>query len=354
MATDVKLEQLKIAQNQAFQRKQDAYQAQQKSWQCLSNVKEKMNRAFEAKQSAYDSQQRSWQDYRSVSDRNSPRIEYLNSAQERAYQNMKNSFDRASSAHDSHDGASAKSYATEGHNYKAEAQNYVEERRRLVEECKNARASHEPYKRTFDDAKIAFGRIKDEHEQAKAAHERANDEFKRAKTDFDAAAKAFQVRLSELRAENTKKKESNRAIAAKAGVPYQYRDNVYVSEDTDGTVNIYFGGMGKPDGFGHGHYVMDGSGSITYKREPFDPHGHQNFTNSVYWHKEKMSFDRDTGTFQTDNYISIIGDTHQKSKAHIAIDEDGNIVFVRDIGGEILYSRKNGIGYLPDNLDWSK
>jgi hypothetical protein len=203
---------------------------------------------------------------------------------------MKNAFDRASSAHDSHDGASAKSYATEGHNYKAEAQGYVQERRRLIDECRNAKASYEPYKKTFEEAKIAFGRIKDDHEQAKIAHERANDEFKRAKTDFDSATKAFQARLTELKSENIKRKESNRAIAAKAGVPYQYRDNVYVSEGPDGTINIYFGGMGQSDGFGHGHYAMDSSGNITYKREPFDPHGHQNFANKNA--VEYLAYDR--------------------------------------------------------------
>jgi len=354
MANDARLEQLKIEQDQAFNRKQDAYQRQQSSWEKLSSAKDKLNHAFDAKQRAYDDQERAWQHSQSVSDDNSPRIKYLNTAQETAYQNMKNAFDRASSAHDAHDGASAKSYSIEGHNYKAEAQGYVDERRRLVDECKRVRAQHEPYKAVFESTKIAFGRAKDEHDKAKAAHERANDDFRRAKDDFDDAAKAFQSRLIELKAENAKRKENNRAIAAKAGVPYQYRNNVYVSEDSDGTINIYFGGLGQPDGFGHGHYAMNSSGSVNYKREPFDPHGHQNFTDSIYWHKEKMSLDRDTGTFQTDNYISIIGDTNQKSKAHIAIDEDGNIVFVRDIGGEILYSRKNGIGYLPDNLDWSK
>lgn len=277
MANDSKLEQLKVAQDQAFNKKQDAYQKQQNSWKRLSDAKDKLNRAFETKQSAFTAQERAWKDCQSVSDRNGPRIERLNSDQERAYQNMKNAFDRASSAHDSRDGASAKAYAEEGHSYKAEAQRYVEERRRLVEECKNARAKHEPYKRTFDDAKIAFGRAKDEHEQAKAAHECANEDFKRTKTDFDTAAKAFQVRLAELKTANSKRKDNNRAIAAKAGVPYQYRDNVHISEDPDGTVNIFFGGVGTPDGPGHGHYSMDRGGHVTYRRPPFGEHGHQNF-----------------------------------------------------------------------------
>jgi hypothetical protein len=47
--------------------------------------------------------------------------------------------------------------------------------------------------------------------------------------------------------------------------------------EPDGTVNIYFGGFGSPDGPGHGHYVMDPSGTVTYARDPSDEHGAQNF-----------------------------------------------------------------------------
>lgn len=354
MANDAKLDRLKTAQDQAFNKKQETYQTQQRSWERLSEMKDKMNRAFESKQSAFEAQERAWQDYQSVRSRNGPRIENLNSAQETAFQNMKNSFDRASAAHDSRDGASAKTYSTAGHGYKAEAQGYVAERRQLVNDCRAAKERHEPLKQIFENAKIVFGRVKDEFEQAKASHERANADFKIAKSNFDTAAKAFQERLTELKSENSNKKLNRRALAAKAGIPYQYRDDVYVSEDADGNVNIYFGGIGEPAGFGHGHYVMDKNGSLNYKRDPLDQHGKQNFVDSTFWHKEKMSFDRDSGTFQTDNYIGIIGNTCQKSKAHIAIDEDGEIVLVRDIGGEVLYSRKDNIGYLPDNLDWSK
>lgn len=346
MANDTRLEQLKVVQERAFTKKQEAYQKQQNSWKHLSDIRDKMNRAFEAKQSAYNSQQQSWQDYRSVSDRNSPRIEYLNSAQERAYQNMKNAFDRASSAHDSRDGASAKNYATEGHSYKAEAQNCVEERRRLVEECKSARARHEPYKRTFEDAKIAFGRIKDEHEQAKTAHERANDEFKRAKADFDAAAKAFQARLSELRAENAKRKENNRAIATRAGVPYQYRDDVYVSESSDGTVNIYFGGMGKPDGFGHGHYAMDSSGKVIYKRLPLESHGSHNYelSNGVYFglyqgQPAKINVSDWGNSNHFDIYYGGKDTPDGTGHSHISVIKD-NIRYWRD-GNDIIVNDNN-------------
>jgi hypothetical protein len=34
--------------------------------------------------------------------------------------------------------------------------------------------------------------------------------------------------------------------------------------------------MGEPNGPGHGHYAVDRLGKVTYKRDPFDPHGSQN------------------------------------------------------------------------------
>jgi hypothetical protein cdiviTM7_02549 len=92
-----------------------------------------------------------------------------------------------------------------------------------------------------------------------------------------ACVKVFKTRLEQVRASSKKRREDKKSIAAKAGVPFQYRDNVWISKESDGNINIYFGGVGKPDGPGHGHYVMDQHGTVTYRREPFDPHGAQNF-----------------------------------------------------------------------------
>ena len=80
-----------------------------------------------------------------------------------------------------------------------------------------------------------------------------------------------------MRKENDKRKQDKRQIAERAGVPHQYLNDVWVSKDINGNTNIYFAGVGKPNGPGHGHYVVDSSGKTIYKRDPFDPHGAQNF-----------------------------------------------------------------------------
>lgn len=280
MAHDAELDRLKVAQDNAFQRKQSAYQAQQQAWDRRSAARDELNRAHEAKQNAYAHQEATWQEVDRVRSYNGPRIDSLNSMQETAYQNMVRAFDNASSAHDSRDGAGAKSYAEQGHAYKAEAQRYVAERRQLVEEIRRARDAHNATKPAFQQAKANFDSAKRAHEQAKANHERAQAEFKRAKEEFDKASKAFKDRLQAVRDESAKRKSDKRSVAEKAGVPYQYRDNVWVSTDSSGNTNIYFGGAGSPDGPGHGHYVLNRSGEVTYRRDPYDAHGSHNFTDN--------------------------------------------------------------------------
>ena len=91
MAKDAELDRLKAAQDLAFQRKQDAYQAQQRAWEKRSSARDTMNRAYEAKQRAYQEQDRTWQYYQNVRNSHGPRIDSLNAQQESAFQNMKRS-----------------------------------------------------------------------------------------------------------------------------------------------------------------------------------------------------------------------------------------------------------------------
>lgn len=297
MAKDAELDRLKAAQDRAFQRKQDAYQAQQRAWEKCSSARDAMNRAHEAKQRAYADQDRSWQRYQSVRNANGSRIDSLNAQQERAFQNMKSAFDSASAAHDRRDGAGAASYAADGHRYKAESQGYVAERRRLVDEIRSARAQHDATKPAFQRAKDDFSACKRTFDVAKAEHERASTEFKRAKAEFDSCAKAFKLRLEKVKAEGSKRREDKKSIAARAGVPRQYHDNLWISTDSNDNTNIYFGGIGKPNGPGHGHYVMDRNGKVTYRRDPYDDHGAQNFTENQNDYESMVLRESSSGDF---------------------------------------------------------
>lgn len=280
MARDAELDRLKAAQDLAFQRKQDAYQAQQRAWYRRTSAREALNSAHETKQRAYVDQDAAWQDYQRIRSFNSPQIDSLNAQQESAFQNMKQAFDNASAAHERRDGAAARSYADQGHAYKMESQGYVADRRRLVEEIRTARERHNATKPAFQRAKDDFSAAKRTFDSVKAEHERTQADFKRAKEAFDAASKAFRARLDRVKAEGKTRNQDRQALARQAGVPAQYLDKVWVSRKPDGSVNIYFGGFGDPNGPGHGHYAMDANGNVTYRREPFDSHGGQNFTDA--------------------------------------------------------------------------
>lgn len=359
MARDAELDRLKAAQDIAFQRKQRAYETMQAAWQRRSSARDEMNRAFEAKQRAHEVQEASWQNYQQAKRANSPRIDQLNRQQEAAYQNMRRAFDNASMAYDRRDGAAARSHADDGHAFKAEAQRCVEERRRLVAEIRAARDRHAGPKADFQRAKVDFTAAKQRFDQAKAEHERVKDEFQRAKREFDAARKAFKARLEKVRAERNRRREDKRAIAERAGVPSQYLDDLWVSRDSNGNTNIYFGGVGKSNGPGHGHYVIDRNGRVTYRRNPNDPHGSQNFQHdpalesrltqtalklinmdrtamgprSVQYHdgtvtvKVKSGYDGRTDTVITD-VIIIDRAANPNEHLHLGISEiDGSIIF---------------------------
>lgn len=277
---DAELYRLRSARDAAKQQQQTAWQAQQTAWEKLSSARDEMNHAYEAQQTAYANQQAAWDAYMSVKQANGPRIDSLNSQQERAYHNMVSAFESASSAYYARDGASARMYADQGHAYKAESQACVTERRQLVAKIRTAREQFEAVRPAFQRAKSEYTQARQEFLSAKAEHERAQAEFNKAKAEFDACAKAFKDRLDELKSAHRKRRKEKKSIAEKAGVPLQYQDNVLISTDPDGITNIYFGGIGKPNGTGHGHYAMDRNGTVTYRREPFDPHGTQNFTDA--------------------------------------------------------------------------
>lgn len=61
-------------------------------------------------------------------------------------------------------------------------------------------------------------------------------------------------------------------------MPARYLDNVKVVKESDVTTNIYFGGFGRPDGPGHGHYAIKPGGKVEYMRDLRESHGSQNFT----------------------------------------------------------------------------
>lgn len=306
--------------SQAYANRDAAYATMQTAWQARRTAREALDQAFAAKQSAYEYQQSAWDQLQRVRDYNGPRIDHLNGMQESAYQNMVGAFGSASDAHNDGDGAAARAYADEGHGHKADAQAYVQERRALVDEIRQARDSWESVRGPFQQAKADFDCARGIFQTAKEAHEQKQGEFqalkthaeewrvyfnamkeahgtllerfKDAKSNLEKAKAAHNSRRSDIQAARQNDANEMRELARRAGVPSEYLDSVHVTVQSDGTVSILFGGAGSPDGPGHGHFVMDASGNVTYQRAPSDEHGAQNYID----HKEAVIFDRSLST----------------------------------------------------------
>lgn len=60
------------------------------------------------------------------------------------------------------------------------------------------------------------------------------------------------------------------------------------------------------------------------------------------WSKYSSSTDSASGRPQTDYYEGYVGETNRRFKVHIAVDENGSLLFVRDIDGTVIFDRSRG------------
>lgn len=208
-----------------------------------------LDRLFEIKQAAYrefdDAKQRmndAWNESEQLQDRYGSEVDQLKDEHDDTFEKMKEAFDDASRAFDCGDHEDARMYADKGKEYKAELPYLVERRRDLIGQLQAAREKHKELHRDFVRAKAAWHDAKDEYD-------RHRDAVQQAKEDA--------LRMTE--------------------VPDEYQDDAFLRHNDDGSMDIFYGGVGEPNGPGHGHHHYDPSGEKTYQREPFDPHGAQNF-----------------------------------------------------------------------------
>lgn len=318
MARDYELDQLKSQMDSAFERMKSARDTMNASWERRSGILDQMNEAFENMNSTRNAMESAWEDLQSARnhqqqvwesmdhsndgeyERLTNLIDEARSNADSAFENAQEAFRDASNAYENHDGAAAKSYSEDGHRYidechryNDEFQSYVEERREVARRQKSAgsalsdakantdyyRSEHERLHAEFVSAKSEWQSLRDQYQSAKQENERDNAIYRSAKADFDQAHAAYIKRREYVQDQRRHEKDSDRELARKAGVPSRFLDNILVKRDSDGTVNIYYGGYGSPDGLGHGHCSIDPSGEVTYDRAPNEEHGAQNYKN---------------------------------------------------------------------------
>lgn len=308
MSRNYELDSLKSREQEAFQRKQAAWQkyadararasaahdTMEAAWQDRCSAREVMNREYEAMKASSDNSHDVWEEYRRIRDYNNSRIDSLRYEADREHQEMVNCFDRASSEYQYGDKSMAPVYSQEGHEHKYRRDELNAEVSALIQEIKNAKANAEW--RAPKTNNYGFHRAKDEFERAKSRHEVAQAEFKRLKAErdrlkaeFDAAhaehtrlKEEFRRKLDEVKA---RKRDNDRRMVDKVNMSLVKTKPFYLGgifgqdakvvprSDGSGKTDVYFAGMAAAgDGLGHGHAVIDRDGNVTYLRDAWSDH----------------------------------------------------------------------------------
>lgn len=379
MSRNFELDALKAKEQEAFLRKQEAFQRyaaakdgasaahdmMQSAWERRRSAREEMNREYEKMQESSEQYREIWNEYGRIRDANNARIESLRYEADSEHQMMKNCFERASAEYEYGDKSEAPIYSAEGHEHKERRDELNAKIGDLIQEIRDAKANAEWRAPKTDSS--AFHRAKEMFNEAKAQHESAEREFKRLKlerdqhkAEFDSAQKdylrlkeEFQAKLAEMRA--TKRRERNE-ILDRAGVGWSEREDAKIVKKADGTTQVYHGGVGSGDGFGHGHTALDQFGRKTYDRGAFEEHGKQNFEDENINNNRALA----VGTDMLDGRPAKV--RHRKDgrvdvffvnsgnygdglgHGHAVIDKDGSIAYLRD-----QWQDKSQGQYLIDN-----
>lgn len=388
MSRNGELDSLKAKEQEAFRQKQAAYQRyeeakkltnsayinMQSAWNDRCSAREVMNSEYEAMQASNSNYREVWAEYSRFRDDNNARIQRLRSDSDYEHRMMQDCFERASFAYTSGDKAEASSLSAEGRSHKERRDSINAEVSSLSYEIRSAKMSAESRApktdgSAFRSAKSAFNEAKSCHESAQAEFNRLKAERDRLKAEFDTAQKRFlqykeefQKKLAEVKAKNQQERDR---ILDKAGITGAERADAKIVKKADGTIQVYHGGFGPGDGFGHGHTAIDQSGVITYDRDAFESHDAQNHTDHQEEKKCVSSRPRvsrnytenDDGSWnfewggkmakgypnrkRPDEFTDILfdgarGNTKKDGHGHMIIENSsGDVVFFRGTDGKI-------------------
>ena len=371
MPRSAELDSLFARKQEAFERKQaafqkyvdarnranEAYDKMQSAWDQRVAAREEMNREFESMQQSKDSRDAIWADFNRLCQENSSRIDQIRREADMEHEMMKNCFDSASAAYEYGNKADAPMYASEGHAHKGRRDSLNAEVGRLIQEINNAKAnakwqtssshssSFQFAKSNFNNAKMMHESAETEFKNAKAERDAYKAEFDSAQAEFERLKDACQRKLNEVKENNRKERER---ILDKAGVSYLNRQDAKIVKKADGTTQVYHGGLGSGDGFGHGHVALDQSGNKTYSRDAFEKHGSQNYVDAQYGtfgeKSAKVYSDKRKGHSGWQNVL-YSGDGSFKPgepHGHILINEADSVINWRDEG------QKHGDEYFID------
>ena len=362
------LDALKTREQDAFSLKQNAWKkydeaktrcselhdAMQSAWNERVSARDVMNHEYEAMQNDNNNYRAVWDEYGRIRDYNNAKIESLRSEADYEHREMIRCFDQASSCYQYGDKSEAPYWSEQGHSHKNLRDQLNCQISELCREVKAAKQNAEmrankTNSSAFHRAKEAFDDAKNRHEafqagfkRLKAERDQFKLEFHRAEAEHRKLKEQFQRKLDEIKTNNKREREET---LDKAGVSLFERSDAKIVKKSDGTIQVYHGGIGSGDGYGHGHTALDQFGNKTYDRKAFTEHGKQNYVDNEdgswsfrLWRQAAKGYanKKDPDHFTDILYGGSKGNIKGDGHGHMIIENStGDIVFHRDMDGNI-------------------
>ena len=362
------LDALKTREQEAFSFKQNAWKkydeaktrcselhdAMQSAWDERVSARDVMNHEYEAMQNDNNNYRAVWDEYGRIRDYNNAKIEGLRSEADYEHREMIRCFDQASSCYQYGDKSEAPYWSEQGHSHKNLRDQLNCQISELCREVKAAKQNAEmrankTNSSAFHRAKEAFDDAKNRHEafqagfkRLKAERDQFKLEFHRAEAEHRKLKEQFQRKLDEIKTNNRREREET---LDKAGVSLFERSDAKIVKKSDGTIQVYHGGIGSGDGYGHGHTALDQFGNKTYDRKAFTEHGKQNYVDNEdgswsfrLWRQAAKGYanKKDPDHFTDILYGGSKGNIKGDGHGHMIVENStGDIVFHRDMDGNI-------------------
>lgn len=362
------LDALKTREQEAFSFKQNAWKkydeaktrcselhdTMQSAWNERVSARDVMNHEYEAMQNDNNNYRAVWDEYGRIRDYNNAKIESLRSEADYEHREMIRCFDQASSCYQYGDKSEAPYWSEQGHSHKNLRDQLNCQISELCREVKAAKQNAEmrankTNSSAFHRAKEAFNDAKNKHEafqtgfkRLKAERDQFKLEFHRAEAEHRKLKEQFQRKLDEIKTNN--KRERGETLD-KAGVSLFERSDAKIVKKSDGTIQVYHGGIGSGDGYGHGHTALDQFGNKTYDRKAFTEHGKQNYVDNEdgswsfrLWRQAAKGYanKKDPDHFTDILYGGSKGNIKGDGHGHMIVENStGDIVFHRDMDGNI-------------------
>ena len=146
----------------------------------------------------------------------------------------------------------------------------------------NRRTANKPRSRTVKD-RCKSRRVRHEHQKELYIRSICRDLVEQrqdALRDFKSAKHQHRVCQKLLDKKGQQLEQCAAQLGRFAGVDESYGDSLKVVLRVD-VIDFYFGGLDRPDGEDHGHYVMAfDTGDVMYRRDPGEPRGAHNYIDS--------------------------------------------------------------------------